>query len=196
MAKEDKSFADLVQEAPAAAAEATVSLVGTLAKSSEAGKFVLALQDGRLVTLETSAVKGHAVLGSSLGRTIVRIEVESGKVPAPASPFAVGPLMMNTGLLDHPPMTYGWLDTSPLWDAGTTDFWFDVAQPYGAGAAAPFAMATPHQAPANVLAALSPSGVVSHMRKLPGVAEHTYPPLDVTGTSYWGDVTIGAADVW
>jgi hypothetical protein len=81
MASEDKSFADLVAESPAAPAEGTVRLVGALAKSREAGKFVLTLQDGRTVTLETSAVKGHTVLGSSLGRAIVRIEVEASKAP-------------------------------------------------------------------------------------------------------------------
>jgi hypothetical protein len=68
MAREEESFETLVKEAPLAPAAETVSLVGTLARSSEAGKFVLTLQDGRAVTLETAAVKGYMVLGTSLGQ--------------------------------------------------------------------------------------------------------------------------------
>jgi hypothetical protein len=82
MPQEQKSFEDLVKEAPAAPAAGTVSLVGTLAQSSEAGKFVLTLQDGSPVTLETAAVKAHTVLGTSVGQTIVRVDVEAGKIPA------------------------------------------------------------------------------------------------------------------
>jgi hypothetical protein len=81
MADKEKSFEDLVKEAPAGG---TGSLVGTLAQSSEAGKFVLNLQDGRAMTLETASVKGHTVLGTSLGQTIVRIDVDPGSLPADA----------------------------------------------------------------------------------------------------------------
>jgi len=188
MAKEDKSFGDLVAEASAAPSEGAVSLVGVLAKSSEAGKFALTLQDGRTVTLETSAVKGHTVLGSSLGRTIVKVEVEAEKVPAPhGDPSAFVPLWRNTG----------WLDTyTGQWDAGTTDFWFDVAPLYApaqAGGVAPFALATPQQAPANVLAALNSPHSVSHMRKLPGSDSG---PRDITaGFAGEGDITVGPWDV-
>src|SRR5271165_1059433 len=78
MASEEKSFEDLVKEAPVGG---TVSLVGTLAQSSEAGKFVLTLQDGSAMTLETASVKGHAVLGTSVGQTIVRVDVDAAKIP-------------------------------------------------------------------------------------------------------------------
>jgi hypothetical protein len=81
MATDEKSFADLVKEAPATPATGTISLIGTLAQSSEAGKFVLTLQDGRSVTLEIAVVKGHAVLGASVGQTIVRVDVDAGKIP-------------------------------------------------------------------------------------------------------------------
>jgi len=80
MAKEQESFATLVDEAPLAPAGGTVSLVGTLARSAEPGKFVLTLQDGRAVTLETADVKGYMVLGTSKGQTIVRIDVDAAKV--------------------------------------------------------------------------------------------------------------------
>jgi hypothetical protein len=107
MVSQDKSFADLVAEAPEAPAEGTVGLVGTLAKSSEPGKFVLTLQDGMSVTLDTSAVKGHTVLGSSLGRTIVQVEVEAGKVPAFAPPLlAQGPLVTGARFDVHKPPSH------------------------------------------------------------------------------------------
>lgn len=64
MASNDKSFEELVNEAPLAPAAGTVSLVGKLAKSSEPGKFVLTLPDGSAMTLDTAAVKGHEVLGA------------------------------------------------------------------------------------------------------------------------------------
>jgi hypothetical protein len=167
MASHDKSFADLVAEAPAAPAEGTVSLVGSLAKSSEAGKFVLTLQDGQSVTLETSAVKGHTVLGSSLGHTIVQIEVDAGKVPAinpqPLPPLAA-PQVRSAPWGEY---TLGHLDLA------STAF-FDPTGPY-----APFVLATPQQAPANVLGALNP-GFVSQVAKLP-LGEHSTPALDATG---------------
>ena len=71
---DNRSFEDLVNEAPLAPTAGTVSLVGTLARSTELGKFVLTLQGGSSVTLDTASVKSHAVLGSSVGHTIVRID--------------------------------------------------------------------------------------------------------------------------
>jgi multidrug efflux pump subunit AcrA (membrane-fusion protein) len=79
MANDQTSFDDLVSQVPAA----TVSVVGTLAKSSESGKFMLVLQNGGTVTLETAAVKGHTVLGTSLGQTIVRVDVDVEKLRDP-----------------------------------------------------------------------------------------------------------------
>jgi hypothetical protein len=90
MANEQTSFDDLVSQAPAA----TVSVVGTLAKSSEEGKFVLVLQNGGTVTLETAAVRGHTVLGTSLGQTIVRVDVDAEKLPGPAPLPSVTPFTL------------------------------------------------------------------------------------------------------
>lgn len=201
MAKEDKAFADLVAEAPAAPAEGAVSLVGALAKASEHGKFVLILQDGNTVTLETSAVKGHAVLGASLGRTIVQVEVEAGKVPAiSAQPFTQATVAArdfhtlpvdhtgwhdigtppgvdhNTGTLDQGYGT-GLYDTSPLLEKSP----ISDAFPVQAGGITPFALATSHQAPANVLDALNPFGAVSHRMKIPGGDTHAYRDYIDTG---------------
>jgi hypothetical protein len=203
MAEEDKSFAALVAEAPPAPTEGVVSLVGTLARSSEHGKFVLILQDGRTITLETAAVKGHAVLGASLGRTIVRVDVDVGKVPASGpQPFAqatVAAQDIQTGAVDHTgfhdvgqtepgvdQITVAFLDhgfgtglydTSPLLEKSP----ISDAFPAQAGGITPFALATPHQAPANVLDALNPFGIVSHMRKIPGSDTNAYRDYIDTG---------------
>ena len=63
----------------------TLSLVGTLAQSSEPGAFVLTLEDGSAVTLETAAVNGYAVLGSSFGQRIVRVDIDAPKIPTISS---------------------------------------------------------------------------------------------------------------
>src|SRR5271166_4461113 len=127
MASKDKSFEELVKEAPAAPAEGTVSLVGTLARSGEAGKFVLTLEDGSELTLETAAVKGHEVLGTSVGQTIVRVDVEAEKIP-PTSPTRFPETIRKP-----------WKD--PWQEGGVTLHGDRTAEVQFA----PFAMATPHQ---------------------------------------------------
>jgi hypothetical protein len=181
MAGKDKSFEELVKEAPAAPAAGTVSLVGTLAQSSEAGKFVLTLQDGSTVTLETAAVEGHEVLGTSVGQTIVRVDVAAEKIP-PTSPTRVSDLFQKPfkdpgsdtfpswtdikdpaldrksqqdpkePILDKPP----WRDAkSPLHDVKNPRQ--DLKEPY-LERFTPFALATPHQVPASIQAALEGGG--------------------------------------
>jgi hypothetical protein len=141
MAREEKSFEDLVKEAPRGG---TVSLVGALAQSSEAGKFVLNLQDGRTMTLETASVKGHTVLGTSVGQTIVRIDVDAASISASAPSATFADINTPPGV-DH---TLAWLDHGPK------PFWQDAPPPYQFpfGGFAPFSLATPHQAPAEALA--------------------------------------------
>jgi hypothetical protein len=141
MAREEKSFEDLIKEAPRGG---TVSLVGALTQSSEAGKFVLNLQDGRTMTLETALVKGHTVLGTSVGQTIVRIDVDAASIPASAPSATFADINTPPGV-DH---TLAWLDHGPK------PFWQDAPPPYQFpfGGFAPFSLATPHQAPAEALA--------------------------------------------
>jgi len=187
MTSEAKAFEDLVKEAPEAERAGTVSLVGTLARSSEPGKFVLVLQDGGALTLEIAAVKGHAVLGSSLGRTIVRVDVESSK--APASVTAGAPQFVKIPFTDTTPYSdtglwwdekFPWqdqtkphLDIKPWLDPGQLPPYFG-AGPVQPGGAAPFALATPQQVPPATLAALQG----------PGASPFKFPPLE-TG---WPDV--------
>jgi len=147
MASEEKSFEDLVKEAPVGG---TVSLVGTLAQSSEAGKFVLNLQDGRAMTLETASVKGHTVLGTSVGQTIVRVDVDAATLPAGVPGATVA------DIYTPPPVDY----TLASRDHYPKPFWQDAPPPYQFpfGGFAPFSLATPHQAPASTLATMQELG--------------------------------------
>jgi hypothetical protein len=103
-----------------------------------------------------------------------------------------GPRSLPNPNLDHGFGT-GAYDTSPLFEK--TPIQDAFPGPAQAASIAPFALATPHQVPANVFAAMNP-GFVSHRRKLPG--EHaTLQELDVGGgTSYWGDITVGLGDMF
>jgi hypothetical protein len=118
-----KSFEQLVSEAPAAGGAGTVSLVGALTRAAEDGKFVLTTSDGRALTIETAAVKDHAVLGASVGQTIVRVDVDSAKLPADvaAAPAAaatpIKPLTDTVAYLDQTTMAY--------FDHPGTPFYFD-----------------------------------------------------------------------
>ena len=192
MANQEKSFEDLLKEAPAAPGAGTMSLVGTLARSSEPGEFVLTLQDGRTVTLEKTAVKGHMVLGTSVGQTIVRIDVDASKVPAGAFGRSATPDIFTPPTRDYTlegrdvgkpiwedksPWTdklpwadkQPWTDKQPWWDhplVGVT----------------PFAMATPHQVSPATLTALHPPGVpMGPPHTFPWNEPQTWPWLDNTG---------------
>jgi len=164
MAHEGKSFEELVREVPPAPAAGTVSLVGTLAQSSEAGKFVLALQDGNVLTLEIADVKGHEVLGTSVGHTIVRVDVEAEKLPASPPGTAqqagpqVAPFALATPYQAPPtpgaPQAAGWYGyRTGQWAADERTYYptADLLPTFPAADGprdfAPFALATPYQAP-------------------------------------------------
>ena len=128
---QEKSFEALVREAPEAPAAGTISLVGTLARSGETGQFVLTLEDGSAVTLETAAVRGYAVLGASFGQTIVRVDLDARKIPA----------------VQPNPRSWFHHDPNPLpWSRA-------------AGGAVPFALATAQQAPLDLFERLSVGGL-------------------------------------
>ena len=171
MADQQKSFDDLVKEAPELPAAGTVSLVGTLARSNEAGKFVLTLQNGSTLTLETSAVKGHTVLGTSVGETIVRVDVDAKKLqsnPNPSPWFRPAAFFHTNFGADH---KNSWEE--PVHPTGVTDHFGG----YGAlnpGGVSPFALATSQQVPQGLWAALQ-----------------SYNPFVLSG---WPDVLSGFAD--
>src|SRR5262245_13984981 len=126
-----KTFADLVAAAPDAPTGGTVSLVGTLARSPDKGKFVLNTGDGRMLTLAIDAVKNHAVVGTSVGHSVVRVDVDPAALPADAAGGATNALNKSVGdavtgaALDRP-ITIPDIDhhfTVPSWDY--TVAWFD-----------------------------------------------------------------------
>lgn len=97
MAEKKKSFTELLSEAPLAAPEETVTLVGALGRSSHAGKFVLATGPGASITLDVSAVKNYQVLGGGVGQVLVQVDVDRDKVPAEATQqAAVTPFALAT----------------------------------------------------------------------------------------------------
>jgi hypothetical protein len=96
MAAKTKSFSELLSEAPLASAEETVTLAGALGRSSQAGKFVLALGPGNSVTLDQSAVKSYQVLGGGVGQLLVQVEVDKDKVPAAVAQQAAAPFTVAT----------------------------------------------------------------------------------------------------
>lgn len=132
MAKEKKSFSELLSEAPMATQEDTVTLVGALGRSSQSGKFVLALGPGSSVTLEVDAVKGYQVLGGGVGQLLVQVELDRERVPdsiaqpqAAAGPFALAtPHHAPPGVVAGPqawPVTHHAHDaTNPIVDSGAT----------------------------------------------------------------------------
>jgi hypothetical protein len=114
----NESFEELLRQAPAAPVSGMTSLVGVLAQSTEEGKFVLNLQDGSQVTLDKTAVSGHSVLGYSVGQAIVRVDVDSSKIPAssPATQAALASIRTVPQL--------DW--TAAYWDNIHTRPWLDI----------------------------------------------------------------------
>lgn len=166
MAKDQNSFRDLVDKAPPAPSEGPVSLVGTLAKSMEEGKFVLILPDGGSITLNIADVKSHTVLGNSLGLNVVQVEVEADVARNLNSKYSLQPGVVGlkkipagdpfkSPIIDNPLPTF-WTDLKPQHTDPLFDYRFGPAapEPEQLGSVSPFALATAHQAPASTVAAL------------------------------------------
>jgi hypothetical protein len=180
MSDEKKSFGELLNESPLAAGENTISLVGALARSHHPGKFVLALAGNQSVTLDIDAVKEYTVLSGMIGQLIVQVEIDRDRVPGSlaqpqasqaAIPGFKNPLheVSTTFVTDHT-YTSPWLDQTgfygdilghkdPITDFPGTYPALSPGDPWQlagghAGLAAPFALATPHQAPPSALAAM------------------------------------------
>jgi hypothetical protein len=125
MADEKKAFSELLSDAPLATTENAISVVGALARSHHPGKFVLLLAGGMSVTLDIDAVKDYRVIAGAVAQLLVEVVLDSNKVPRELKESQAG----QGGEWGYGPGYYG-------------------GQPV-----APFALATPHQVPANVLAA-------------------------------------------
>jgi hypothetical protein len=120
MSTEDRSFDELLKDAPKANVSDTVSIAGTLAKSDDPGKFVLTMADGKSVTLDTSAVKKHMVLGHSVGHTVVLVEVDgaSAKEAGLSTEGTMGALG-STFFTDPHTAPFHYLDKPPFLDPNT-----------------------------------------------------------------------------
>jgi hypothetical protein len=164
---EEKTFEELLDEAPLAASEDTVTLIGALERSHTEGKFVLVLGGGLNLTLDVAAVKKHQVLGSTVGQRLVRVEVDREGLPSglqdrmntdPQADFGVVPKAPPG---DSPPigtlqehLPFGTM-VEQLPQGGWVDPYQGVVNP-GFAAGVPFALATPHHVSAEILARLSP----------------------------------------
>jgi hypothetical protein len=77
--KEGNTFADLVKQAPTRSGAEIVTLTGVLWQASDPSKFGLTLSDGRSGTFDIANVKSYLVLCSSVGETIVRIDIDASQ---------------------------------------------------------------------------------------------------------------------
>jgi len=170
MAGQEKSFQELLNDAPKAAE--TACLVGALSRSPEAGKFVLTMMDGRAVTLPTGAVRDYVVLTGGVGQLLVRIEVDQAQLPADAAAAMetdagqIRSIVWTDHTLPGRDLKAPVLDTHPgvfpdikipyvdQYVAGPAPVY--PGDPVTAGYAAmmPFALAMPHHAPAATIAAM------------------------------------------
>jgi hypothetical protein len=191
MPTEQDSFQDLVAKAPPAPSEGPVNLVGTLARSKDQGKFVLILSDGRSVTLNTSDVKSHTVLGNSLGLNLVQVQVEADVVrDLNISGVRPGAQKIPGGDPHKSPIVDKMWQDRPLKPekdpinesfvtiVETIDPYYNPGYPAPTGIA-PFGLATPQQAPEQVLAAFR---------------QTVLPKVRADGTGTYQDYTAAAFD--
>jgi hypothetical protein len=210
MAEKKKNFGDLLNDAPLATQEDTVTLVGALARSSRPGKFVLTLSPGNSVVLDVAAVKDYSVLAGAVGQTLVQVEVDRTKLPenvqTSASPATLPAYELKSPVFDRtlPYIDFSTLPvidnptqpvidelrTIPIVDQGGKGIFEglpgdpgDPGDPYAAGA--PFALATAHQAPESALALAQGVQGIGAFRTVP-VLDYTLAARDVTHP--WSDI--------
>jgi hypothetical protein len=206
MTDEKKSFAELLNDAPLAAGENTVRLVGSLARSNDNKKFVLGLAGNQSVTIEIDAVKDYRVLSSGIaGPLIVEVEVDRHRLPAPTPP----PAYFKDPIVDLPRMTAGETTAEltlveqtgalygPIIPTNPGDPWGVYGPSLGDPGVAPFAIAAARQAPQHVIGAMAAAPRLYAIPKYAGEGtgqgvvkahEHT-----VGGTGY-KDTTFGPED--
>ena len=81
MPKDENEFQKLLSEAPAAPDADTITVVGILARTADAGRFVLRLPNGRAETLEVSAVKSSRKVAGAIGQPLVELVLDAKQVP-------------------------------------------------------------------------------------------------------------------
>jgi len=210
MADKKKTFNDLLSEAPLAANEDTVTLVGALSRSSQPGKFVLTTSPGNSVTLDVDAVKSHQVIGGGVGQLLVQVDVDRAKVPESATEAVLksGGGIAQSGLPDvkHPALEkHPWEEPVRRYpeamqaanfvgsvETGKYDMshpstdklpWEESVRTHPETDLGPFALATEQQAPASALSAMqSPFGIhVTGWRDMTHTWMDKNPIADATG---------------
>jgi hypothetical protein len=86
--------------------------VGALARSSQPGKFVLALSQGNSVTLDVDAVKGYQVIGGGVGQLLVQVDIDRAKAPESAAASPAKLPITGVDDLKKPSADY----KHPIWD--------------------------------------------------------------------------------
>jgi len=190
MAKDESDFQKLLSEAPMAPSADTVTVVGVLARTADAARFMLTLPDGRSVTLDVDAVKSAKPIAGAIGQTVVQLELDPKHVPENLRPVGVAGWTGTsdlTGILDSlgavankllPSFDQtGLLDVSGLGDV--------VSFPQGWGgfanlvSATPFVAAMAHQADPATMMALAQRTTTTYYSVIPNldVASDPQPPL-------------------
>ncbi|MDN7176979.1 hypothetical protein M0D69_02880 [Caballeronia sp. SEWSISQ10-4 2] len=175
MPNEEKSFQELLAQAPEDEEQNQLVLHGAIARSKDPGTFVLKLQSGRSLTLPVDAVRSYKLLARSFGSLFVEVEIAVDKVPseianaelnAPVaqmkSPFEKGHLDLSHPALDiWPKGPYPFTDHTfpnqpefiegPV-GGGYEQGWTGPAS--GIAGMTPFSLAAPHQVSPEYLAAM------------------------------------------
>jgi hypothetical protein len=195
----DMSFEDLLSRMPMGPEQNEIIIVGGVFRSPDQGKFILMTQEGRNVTLDVGAVKSHEVLAGSIGQTLVRLTLDAAKVPSDLS----GQLTQWPPAVTGTPVAADILGTAynqdrkvPFYDKVRLDPIGTLAEVGGGtiaegvggfggidpttGQVLPFALATPHHAPAATIAALQAMASQALLRTgldydKPPVQDGTYP---------------------
>ncbi|MER8903899.1 hypothetical protein [Mesorhizobium sp. M0772] len=158
---EQAAFADLVKQASVQPEPEIVTLTGVLWKERDPAKFCLTLGNGRILTLDISSVKSYLVLASSLGHTIVRVDVDPSQSQEGGRFLPLGWDALGKPRKDPIGDTYDSDPTQPYEpDQKPAEPDHKPDEPDGPdqeawnahlGSTVPFALATPRQAPSHVL---------------------------------------------
>jgi hypothetical protein len=157
VANEEHDFATLLRDAPMASDADTVTVVGTLARTHDAGHFMLTLPDGRSVTLEINAVKSAKAIAGAIGQSVVQLELDAKRIPENVATRLFG----NKSGPDYlPHFTVSYIDYSVGLPQGTHGSIpaIEAIQPSAPASfaqAAPFVAAMPHQASPATIEALA-----------------------------------------